>query len=535
MFTKTNPTLYSLLLLGILLLPVSASAEPQAGIVIIAAGDVYATKEGQSPRALTRRSKFFTGETIIVGENGKAQVRFQDGTILSLTKGTELRIEAFSYNDEDGNEDANIVTLLKGGFRTITGAVAKKNPANHKVNTPVATIGVRGTNYSVAIDDSVYVGVWGGVVFVENDGGSIELGDSEAFSYAQVSDSNIAPEGIVEPPQVLVETVAVNSEAPAGDTAGETSTALAGIAEPATADTDTATLAVVTGADASTASDNVFEQITEEPVVTTATSTSPSDSRLSVTEKTSLDRIGIATRLASNTIYIGDGSDGTAGAPIVRNGAIDSTTGFSDAILRKGNAVDAGSVSSFTIGSKQVHWGTWDATIAGQEAVVQTDAADATAETLIQDTVMWMTVEPTDAALLSALTSTGTWSGTIVAGQYDGITDNSQALSNMSFDSAVDFATGAVTNTALQATTATDVWNVQFQDGVLSGASINLTADSATSSMTRTPMPTESVSGSLNGALTGDNAEGIAAQFSLESSGGATLDGRFLSNCATCP
>jgi hypothetical protein len=105
----------------------------------------------------------------------------------------------------------------------------------------------------------------------------------------------------------------------------------------------------------------------------------------------------------------------------------------------------------------------------------------------------------------------------------------------MSFASTLDFASGAVTNTSLQATTATDVWNVQFQDGTLNGANIDLTADSAGSSLTRTPMPGESVSGTLNGAVTGDSAEGIAAQFSLESTSGATLDGHFLSNCATCP
>ena len=122
-----------------MILSTPAWAQPEAGIVIVASGNVTANQEGQPGRALKRRSIFYTGDVIVVGEKGKAQVRFQDGTILSLTSGTRLRIDAFQYSgDTDNDNDTNIVTLLKGGFRTITGAVAKKNPAKHRVNTPVA-------------------------------------------------------------------------------------------------------------------------------------------------------------------------------------------------------------------------------------------------------------------------------------------------------------------------------------------------------------------------------------------------------------
>ena len=41
------------------------------------------------------------------------------------------------------------LNLVSGGLRVITGAMAKSNPENYKVRTPVALMGVRGTEFSV--------------------------------------------------------------------------------------------------------------------------------------------------------------------------------------------------------------------------------------------------------------------------------------------------------------------------------------------------------------------------------------------------
>lgn len=497
----------------------------EAGIVIIASGDVVAHKMDDTDRPLKRRSRIYTGEIIVVGEHSKAQLRFLDGTILSLKSGTELRIDAFSYGEEAGREDVNIVTLIKGGFRTITGAVAKKKPANHKVNTPVATIGVRGTNYSVAIGGSVYVGVWDGVVFVENDGGEIELGGSRAYSYAEITNAGTAPEGLLEPPQILVETVAVDQ---GGDVVSGDEIAIA--TAPASSGQDFTSL---TDASSEPTTDNLYEAITAEQTLTTA----PADLRLSDTEKSNLDSIGVVSTVVGGGVFVGNATTDVNGNPVVVNRVIDNSTGFPDIVIRKGNAVDAGAVTNIAVGTKQVNWGVWDATVAGNEAMVQTDPSDPTVANYIQDRIYWLTAQPTDATVLSGISTTGTWAGTIVAGNFDGMADNSQAVTSMNFDSTVNFASGAITNTALQASTATDFWDIQFQDGALNGAGFDLAVDSATSTLNRSPSPTEAVTGDLHGVVTGDNAEGIAAQFTLESSGtlGARLDGRFVSSCATCP
>ena len=53
------------------------------------------------------------------------------------------------YAGNDGDEAT--LNLVSGGLRVITGAMAKTNPENYKVRTPVALMGVRGTEFSIQL------------------------------------------------------------------------------------------------------------------------------------------------------------------------------------------------------------------------------------------------------------------------------------------------------------------------------------------------------------------------------------------------
>jgi hypothetical protein len=57
---------------------------------------------------------------------------------------------ATTYGRSNG-EDAATLNLVSGGLRVITGAMAKTNPENYKVRTPVALMGVRGTEFSIML------------------------------------------------------------------------------------------------------------------------------------------------------------------------------------------------------------------------------------------------------------------------------------------------------------------------------------------------------------------------------------------------
>ena len=73
------------------------------------------------------------------------------------------------YADGAGaGEDHFVVNLLRGGMRALTGLIGKRNPANYKVVTPTAVVGIRGSAFLLAIDAN-------GQVFVSGEQDEIEV------------------------------------------------------------------------------------------------------------------------------------------------------------------------------------------------------------------------------------------------------------------------------------------------------------------------------------------------------------------------
>jgi len=121
-----------------------------AGKVLMAVGSVSAKSgdnSGEENRDLKRRSKIFPGETILTGSDSQVQLRMSDGALISLGEKAEFVVKAYSYDQPD-KEDAVVLSVLKGGLRTITGKVDK---SSYKMETPVATLGIRGTIFDIHV------------------------------------------------------------------------------------------------------------------------------------------------------------------------------------------------------------------------------------------------------------------------------------------------------------------------------------------------------------------------------------------------
>jgi hypothetical protein len=135
-----------------LLLAALAAAYPVLGYtapaarIEFASGNVMAVSSaGQRP--LARGSELNTGETINTGD-GRAQLRFADGAMMSLQPQTEFRIDDYNYNGKNDGQEKGFFSLLRGGLRTISGYIGKGNRDAYKVTTSVATIGIRGTEWT---------------------------------------------------------------------------------------------------------------------------------------------------------------------------------------------------------------------------------------------------------------------------------------------------------------------------------------------------------------------------------------------------
>jgi FecR-like protein len=192
-----------------------ATPDPEdvIGQVIINVGSLSAQNRGAS-RELKRRSSIYLGDTISTGSRSLTQIRLKDGALLSLRPHTELRMAEYSFNGTQDGSEKSILELLKGGFRTITGIIGHTNKQNYQIRTSVATIGIRGTHYSLVlcqqsscsddengnIEDGLYGGVADGSIVINNQTGTHQFNNDQFF---KLTSANSAPVEFLLPPTIL--------------------------------------------------------------------------------------------------------------------------------------------------------------------------------------------------------------------------------------------------------------------------------------------------------------------------------------------
>jgi len=124
------------------------AAEESSGMVVASRGEVSAVSDGSS-RELNQGDFVYVNDEIQTGARSFAVLQFTDGAKVTIRPDSKMRIETYLYAGKDSDEAT--LNLVSGGLRVITGAMAKTNPENYKVRTPVALMGVRGTEFSIQL------------------------------------------------------------------------------------------------------------------------------------------------------------------------------------------------------------------------------------------------------------------------------------------------------------------------------------------------------------------------------------------------
>ena len=133
------------------ILPNVCIAEFEAiGFVDSVKGEVMIVSSKSSVKAV-QNMKVITGDSIKTGSSSSVGLIFEDDTVVSLGPGSEMVIEAFLFNPAD-RELSFVARMFKGTFSFITGQIAKLAPQNVQLETPGATLGVRGTKFVVKVD-----------------------------------------------------------------------------------------------------------------------------------------------------------------------------------------------------------------------------------------------------------------------------------------------------------------------------------------------------------------------------------------------
>lgn len=97
---------------------------------------------------LGKDSEIFPGDTITSAKKSFAVLDFIDGAKVVVRQDTVFVVEGYSYGE---GKDESKLKLIEGGIRALTGAIARENPDNYRLETAVATLGVRGTRFDARI------------------------------------------------------------------------------------------------------------------------------------------------------------------------------------------------------------------------------------------------------------------------------------------------------------------------------------------------------------------------------------------------
>ena len=134
-------------------------ASKPIGKVVVATGSVtlerasavvvQASTTGQAAQAKVG-DLVYQGDAVATGADGKVGINFTDGTSFSLSNNARMVLNEFVY-DPNSTSNSSLINLTKGTFTFVAGKVAKTGDL--KVDTPVATMGVRGTTPRVEVSD----------------------------------------------------------------------------------------------------------------------------------------------------------------------------------------------------------------------------------------------------------------------------------------------------------------------------------------------------------------------------------------------
>ncbi|MES2787733.1 MAG: FecR domain-containing protein [Pseudomonadota bacterium] len=128
----------------------SGAAAQGAGEVEFSRGVGFAQTAGQVPRTLGKGLSLREGDRLTTSDGASAIIRLDDGTRMTVRPNSEIVLQQYRYR-ENAPDNSMLMQLVRGGFRAVTGLIAKSSPNAARIQTSTATIGIRGTDFDARI------------------------------------------------------------------------------------------------------------------------------------------------------------------------------------------------------------------------------------------------------------------------------------------------------------------------------------------------------------------------------------------------
>lgn len=181
-----------------------------AGEIIFVSGSVVLAPDVPAQRGMPVNE----GDEIVTGEDGRAQLLMQDGDRFAIRPNSRFLIRRFETRDQQQTpqgeqpDGQRVYELIEGGIRTLTDELWKRDKDNYEVKTPVATIGIRGTDYELFLEDlqaqstgcGLYIAVNSGAVQASNSAASTTVSAGQFYCIRSEDDPGTR---LMAPPELF--------------------------------------------------------------------------------------------------------------------------------------------------------------------------------------------------------------------------------------------------------------------------------------------------------------------------------------------
>ena len=157
-FRAPRPRLQAALMLAFLAVMVvwaplaSATDAEGVGRVSLLIGEAHLVRADGSQQALRLGAPIRVGDRIETAANGHVHMRFVDNAAVSVRPDSSLEVQAYTFDAKRPELNEVRLRVEKGVSRSISGAATAVDKSRFRLNTPLAAIGVRGTDFIVKTD-----------------------------------------------------------------------------------------------------------------------------------------------------------------------------------------------------------------------------------------------------------------------------------------------------------------------------------------------------------------------------------------------
>ncbi|SNR80476.1 FecR family protein [Humidesulfovibrio mexicanus] len=126
------------------------AADAPAGSVKSVAGEALVTRAGAAA-PLKIGDRVYERDVLTTGKGATLGLVLRDNSTLSLGPGSRLVVERFLFEPEKGAL-AQVLKLSRGSMAAVSGEIVKLNPEVAKIETPVYSVGIRGTHVLLNVE-----------------------------------------------------------------------------------------------------------------------------------------------------------------------------------------------------------------------------------------------------------------------------------------------------------------------------------------------------------------------------------------------